>query len=163
GEAVVVALLLLLGEPDAAEGVLGVVGGYLQPATVIGGLAVGIARAVGDPQAAAGAQDRIERGDQAAGRPDPPYAVPVPCSLPLPLVLVDVGLTVRDDHQPRVLEQVLDQMKETIAVPFHRRGFPPVLDILSLAQILTAYLQLATWDGAPLLGGGAVPAGRFHL
>ena len=68
GEAGVVSLLLLLGEPHPAQRVARVVDGHAEPAARIGGLTVGVATGVRDPHPAARAHDRIHRRHQTAGR-----------------------------------------------------------------------------------------------
>ena len=69
GEAVVVALLLLGAEPDAAQQVLVVPGRHADAVVRVDHLAVGAAAAVRDPGARAGAHHRLDRGHQAARRP----------------------------------------------------------------------------------------------
>jgi hypothetical protein len=67
-EAVVIAALLLLGEPDAAQRVRGLAGRHLDVVVPIDGLLVRGAVAMRDPRAGAGAHDRLHRGDQATRR-----------------------------------------------------------------------------------------------
>ncbi len=86
GAAVVVALLFFGRSATRGASVYdGRSGGTRTRPRAIGGFAIGAAAAVRDPGAAAGAHHRIERGDQAAGRPRPldafgflPAAQPVP-------------------------------------------------------------------------------------
>ena len=96
-EPVVVASLLGLGEPQSAQ-VVGLVPGRNTDAVVgIHGVVVGRATAVGDPRARARAHDRFHRRDEAAGGVDhADRAVRHP--------LVDVGLTVRHDHDALTVE-----------------------------------------------------------
>ena len=68
GEAVVVAALLLGGEPHAAQRVRLLAGRHAHAAVRVDGLAIGDAAAVRDPDARARAHHRLERGDQAARR-----------------------------------------------------------------------------------------------
>src|SRR5262249_24261499 len=67
-EAVVVAVFLLLGEPDPPQRVALVFGRHGQVILVIDRPAICSAAAVSDPNSAAGAHDRLERGYHAAGR-----------------------------------------------------------------------------------------------
>ena len=67
GEAEVVAVFLFLGEPDAAQRVMRMVGRDAQAVVLVHGFAVGVGGAVGDPRAVASVEDGFERGDQAAG------------------------------------------------------------------------------------------------
>ena len=71
GEAVVVASLLFLGQPDAAQRVGRLVRRHGEAAVIVGRLVVAAAAAVRDPDAAGRAHDRIERRDEAAGRTNP--------------------------------------------------------------------------------------------
>ena len=88
GKAVVVAGLLLRRQPDAAELVGGLLRRHGDAVVPVHHLAVGRAAAVGDPGAGAGAHDRLQRRDQAAGRALHLDALAAP--------LVDVGLAVGD-------------------------------------------------------------------
>ena len=93
GEPVVVARLLLLGQPDAAELVEWLRGGRRDRNAVVRvhHLAVCRAAAVRDPRARARSHDRFERGDEPTRRPpDGDVAPPV-------LSHMDVRLAVRDD------------------------------------------------------------------
>ncbi len=68
GKTEVEALLLFLGEPHAAERVLGMVRRDAHAVVFIDGLAIGGAAGLRDPSPIAGAQDGFEGGDQSAGR-----------------------------------------------------------------------------------------------
>ena len=68
GQAEVVAVLFLIGQPDSAEFVRGRIGRDIDARVRVDRVAVGRAPAVGDPRAAAGAHDGLERRNDAAGR-----------------------------------------------------------------------------------------------
>ena len=68
GGAVIIPVLLLFREPDAAQGVGGMVRGHRHPVVGIDRLPVRAAAAMGDPGAAAGAHHRLQRRDEAARR-----------------------------------------------------------------------------------------------
>ena len=68
GEAVVVALFFFLVEPYSPQRVLWLVGWDGQPVILVNGLAVGIPAAMSDPGAVTGLQNRLQCGDQSAGR-----------------------------------------------------------------------------------------------
>src|ERR1700730_8818934 len=62
----VIAFVFLIAKPHAAERVTWMIGRHAEPIVRIDDFAVGAARTVGDPGAIAGAQNRFERGDDAA-------------------------------------------------------------------------------------------------
>src|SRR5690348_1194065 len=66
-EAEIEAFLFLPREPDPAKGVLGMVGRNAKASGGIRSIMVRRTRALSDPQTIAGAQNRLERGHQAAG------------------------------------------------------------------------------------------------
>ena len=68
GEAVVVAALFLLGQPDAAQQIGVLSRRHVNVIARVDGLAIGRAAAVRDPDAGARAHHRLERGDQPRGR-----------------------------------------------------------------------------------------------
>src|ERR1700694_4439996 len=77
GEAEIETFLFLFTEPDAAQTVLRVIRRHAQPASIVGGLAVGIAGALRDPGSIAGPQHRLERRYQTAGRNGPGDRIPL--------------------------------------------------------------------------------------
>ena len=68
GKAEVEALFFFLGQPHAAQRVLRMIRRNAHAVVFIHGVAVGVAGGLRDPGSVAGAQDRLERGHQAAGR-----------------------------------------------------------------------------------------------
>src|SRR4029077_15138401 len=66
-EALVVALFFLGAEPHTAQRITRMIGRNAKVVVCIDRLAVGVAGAVSDPGAVGGDQDRLERGDHAAG------------------------------------------------------------------------------------------------
>ena len=68
GEAVIVAVLLLVAQPDAAQDVARMFRRHADAVEPVDGFPVGGAAAVGDPGAAAGAHDRLDRRNQSARR-----------------------------------------------------------------------------------------------
>ena len=110
GEAEVVALLLLLRQPDAADAVGRVLGRHHHVVVLVDGVAVGGARAVRDPGARAGAHHRLERGDQAARRAlDLDHVVLAP--------RVDVGLAVGDDQHLVALQVLAQDAAQRVRAP----------------------------------------------
>ncbi len=120
GAAVVIALLFFGCQPQPLQRVRRSIGRHAHAPVLIGGLAIGAAAAMRDPGAAARAHHRIERGDQAAGRPRPldafgflPAAQPVPQpARRAPAANVDVRLAVRDHDQPRASQGFGDRRAE---------------------------------------------------
>jgi hypothetical protein len=111
GEPVVVAVLLLRREPDAAEGVGRVVRRHADPAAGVGREPVGAAGAVRHPRPAAGPHHRVEGGGQPAGgahQLDRPVAE-----------VVDVRLAVGDDDQLRPAEAGAGRVLEAVLGPGH--------------------------------------------
>src|SRR6267143_2994591 len=109
GKAIVVPVLLLLAEPHPPERVAGVVGRQGEPTTLVRDLEVGVAAAVGDPHATAGAQDRLHRGHEATGRRlghDPPA-----------LPHVADGLAVRHEDQRPTAEELADVLLQALFRP----------------------------------------------
>ena len=89
GEAVIIAILLLLAQPDAAQHIARICRRHADAIEAIDGLLVGAAAAMGDPGAAAGAHDRLDRRDKAARRR---------CTAISPaLAIMDIRLAVGDD------------------------------------------------------------------
>ena len=70
GEAIVVAFFLFRRQPDAAQRVPRLLGRYRQPVLPVHGDAVRIAGPMRDPRAVGGAENRLHRGNQSAGRHD---------------------------------------------------------------------------------------------
>ena len=94
GEAEIVALLLLLAQPDPAQRVGGIARRHLHVVVLVDRHLVGRAAAMRDPGAGAGAGHRLQRRNQPARRHDQiDLAV---------LQIVDVGLAVGDDDDLRV-------------------------------------------------------------
>src|SRR5262249_32695229 len=77
----------------------------------VGDGAVGVAAAVGDPGAAAGAQDRVQGRGQAAGRPHAAHVLAV--------VGVDEWLAVGHDDQPGAAQPGAGHFFEALAGPGH--------------------------------------------
>ena len=75
GETVVVALLLLVGHPDAAQQVVRRSAGYTQPILRVHDFGVGIAAAVGDPSPRTGPHHRLHGCHEAAGRSPDDHAL----------------------------------------------------------------------------------------
>ena len=109
GQAVVIALLLLLGQPDPAQGVSGVLGRDPDPVVGIDRQAVGVARAVRHPGAAAGEHHRVECRRHPAGGA---HALDDVAD-----VAVDVGLAVGDDDEPLASQSGVDEFVQRISVP----------------------------------------------
>ena len=116
GEAVVVALLFLFGEPDTAD-VIGLLsGGHADMIVTVHGFAVGAAAAVSYPNTGAGAHDGLERGDQAAGgMPDFNFS--------LGRVFVDVGLAIGEDNDRFSVEVAVECLLEALGGPQAGRVF----------------------------------------
>ena len=96
GDAVVVALLLLVGEPEEFEGVGGVVRGDHYAVFVVDGEVVAGAAAVGEPGAGAFLHEGVDGGgDAAGGGGDVELSVDQ---------VVDVGLAVGDDDDAVVAD-----------------------------------------------------------
>ena len=109
GEAVVVAALLLLGQPHAPERVARLAGRHHDAPVRVHHLAVGRARAVSDPGASDRAHDRIHRGHETARRTRP---------ADLALVeLVEVGLAVGHDDEVAVAEPPGDEIPHALRRP----------------------------------------------
>ena len=111
GEAVVIAVLLLLAEPDAAQRIGGIVGRHRDAVVAVDALAVGRARAMRDPDAAAGAHHRLQRRDEAAGRG-------LQHDLAVLAAVVDVGLAVGDHHHLRARQFLHQQLVQGLRRPF---------------------------------------------
>ena len=107
GEAVVVALLLLGVSQTRRSRYDSSPGRHAHAAVRVDGLAVGRAAAVGDPDAGAGAHDRLERGDQAARRVQHADAA-------VGGALVDVGLAVGDDDDLLALQVAAEGLLEPL-------------------------------------------------
>ena len=109
GNAVVVALLLLGGQPYETEGVGGVVGGDHYAVLVVHCQVVAGAAAVGDPSSSALLHQGVNSGGDAAGRDtDAQLAVNQ---------LVNVGLTVGNDDNPVVANLPVDQTAQPVSGP----------------------------------------------
>src|SRR5262249_36267968 len=111
GEAVVVAGLLLVAEPDAPQRIRGI--RRWQP-DALADLAVGVAAAVRDPHAAARLHDRTERGHQTAGR--------LLLTHDTPVAHVADRLAIRYDEHGTAAEPHLDELLETLLRPHTLAG-----------------------------------------
>ena len=111
-EAVVVALLFFSSQPDAAQCVRRLVRRNGETSALVGGLAIAAAAAVRNPHAAGCAHDRIERGDEAARRTNPPDAASGTLD-----TVVNVRLAVRDDDDANTAEALFEERDKTIARP----------------------------------------------
>lgn len=100
GQAVVVPRRLLLGQPDPLQGVARGLRRNRDLPLGVHHLPIGGAAAVGDPQPPRGAQDRVEGGDQPAGRAEA-------ADLPV-LEGMDIGLAI-GDHDETSLPQPLPE------------------------------------------------------
>ena len=109
GQAVVIALLLLLGQPDPAQGVSGVLGRDPDPVVGVDRQAIGVARAVRHPGPAAGEHHRVERRRHPAGGA---HALDDVAD-----VAVDVGLAVGDDDEPLPPQSRVDEFVQRVSVP----------------------------------------------
>ena len=98
----VIALLLLLGQPDPAQGIAGVLGRDPDPVVGVNRQAVSVPRAVGYPGAAAGEHHRVNRRRHPAGGA---HALD-----DVAHVAVNVGLAVGDDDEPLILQPGIDQV-----------------------------------------------------
>ena len=113
GEAVVVALLLRLGQPDPPQGVARRPGRHLHTIVLVDDIAVGGAAALRDPGAGAGSHHRLHRGHQPAGGPVAGDAVVA--------VLVDVGLAIGDDDDLVGRKIVPEQRAQPLGAPLRDR------------------------------------------
>ena len=86
-KSVVVALFLFLGEPDAAKSIFRLVRRHAQTIVAIHRFAIRRSGAMSDPRAITGTQNRLERGDETAGRNHRLDS--------LPSILVHVRLAIR--------------------------------------------------------------------
>ena len=126
GEAVVVALLLFRGQPDAAQPVVIVPRRHAHPVGAVHDVPVGTAAAVCHPGARAGPHDRLHGRDQAAGRALDDHPWPS---------LVDVGLAV-GDHDDLVAAQLgAQQRTQPLGRPL---GFGPCRSAVLVLQIAHA-------------------------
>ena len=110
-EAVVVALFLFLGQPDAPQRVGRLVRRNGEASALVGGFAIAAAAAMRDPHAAGGAHDRIERRDEAARRANPPDTRSGPDAV------VDVRFAIGDDDDTNAAEALFEERDKTIARP----------------------------------------------
>ena len=108
-EAVVVAVLLFLGQPDPLQGVCRLFRGDAKLVAFAGGFPIGVAASMGDPQSVADPHDGVQRRDQPARRDD---------ALDVPAVLhVHVGLPVRYEEQLPPLELRADVLLQAAGRP----------------------------------------------
>ena len=110
-EAFVVAAIFLLGKPDAAECVGGVMGRNLNAVVFTNDLAVGVTGTVGDPGAVAGLKNGFERGDEAAGGNDQTDGAVTFVEN------VHVGFAIGDDKKGVAMELGLEADAETVRGP----------------------------------------------
>jgi hypothetical protein len=104
-----VAVFLLFVQPDAAQGVTGVIGRNHHMVVAVHHAAVGIAAAVGDPHTATGAQNRVKRYRQSTGGLFALYLAIDEA--------MDVRLTVRYQNEPVVPQLGVDQLQQVVACP----------------------------------------------
>ena len=102
GQAVVVAFLLLLGQPDSAERITRVLGGYAHSVVGVDRQTIGVAGAMGDPCAAARQHHRIERSRHPARRA---HALDNVAD-----IAVNVRLSIGDDDEPLAMQLGIDQI-----------------------------------------------------
>ena len=150
GEAVVVAFLLLLRQPDAAQRVRRIAGRHADVVARIDGFAIGRAAAVRDPRSRARAHHRFDRGDEPAGRPAHHGAVRPG--------LVDVRLAVRDDDDLVAGELLAQQLAQRVRRPVQRHVVVQALLALDVAQHLA---QVADQRRELGRGGGRRRAQRL--
>ncbi len=125
GKAVVVAaLLLLVLEPEPAQGVAPLAVRDRDAAGRIGDLPIGVADGLGDPAAAAGPHHRIERGDEPASRGPGNEAA---C-----LAVVHVGFAVGHYDEAPPVQPVAQGPAEVVRF---RRGGSPRQQTLHAAAI----------------------------
>ena len=126
GEAVVVALLLFGGQPDAAQPVVVLPRRHAHAVCAVHHLAVGAAAAVGHPGAGAGAHHRFHRRHQAAGRALDHHAIG--------RSLVDVGLAV-GDHDDLVATQLgAQQRAQPLGGPLRIRALRSAVLVFQIAH-----------------------------
>ena len=118
GEAEVKSLLFFLREPNAPQSVLVVFGRHADAAGLVDRFAVRIAGGLGDPSSIAGAQDRFERGYEAAGRNAALDDVVV--------VDVFVRLAIRDGEQMVAAQTSAHEYAQTVGGPIGFGGFAQV-------------------------------------
>ena len=111
GEAVVVARLLLVRQPDAAEVVRRLSGRDHDVVVRVHDLTVGRPAAVGDPRPRAGAHHRLQGGDQPARRPGHLDAVAA--------ARVDIRLAVRHDEDVLAAKVVVQDGPQRLRRPVH--------------------------------------------
>ena len=102
GKPEVVAFLLLFGQPDSFQCVLGLIGRHAQAIAFVHGFAIGIPGAVREPRSLAGSQNGFNGRNQAAGR-DGDFHV-------FPPVSVRVGFAI-GDHEERPVSQLAAHMQ----------------------------------------------------
>ena len=126
GEPVVVAPLLFLGEPQAAQQVFVVPRRQRNPVMAVHRVAVRAAAAVRDPRARAGAHHRLHGGHQAAGGPAHDDAAA--------FALMEVGLAV-GHHDDLVAAQLRAQQRlQALRVPLGLRALGATVLVLEVAQ-----------------------------
>ncbi len=149
GEAEVVALLLLGGQPQAAQLVVVVARRHCHAIVGVHHVAIGVAAAMGDPGAGAGAHDRLHGGHEAAGRPLDDDAAVLG-------VLVDVGFAV-GHHDHLVAAQLrLQQRAQPVGAPV---GLRPLHAAVLVLQVAQAFAQVVG-ERLQRNGGGGGGAGQ---
>ena len=134
GEAVVIPLLLIVGQPDPAQCVAGVVGRHSDLIVSIHGRAIGAAGAVRNPNAGAGPHDGLERSHHAARRN-------LPDGLVIGVEIMDVGFAVRHDDHLRGIQLAAHHLLQRLRRPvFTVVDFEPLL-LLGLGQHLAHLRQ----------------------
>ena len=126
GKAVVVALLLFGGEPDAAQPVIGVAGRHQHAVARVHHLAVGAAAAVGDPGARASPHHGLDGRDQPAG-----WALDHKA---FGAALVDIRLAVGHDDHLVTAELGVQQRAQALGCPLGVRPLRAAEFVLHVAQ-----------------------------
>ena len=129
GEAVVVPLFLLLGEPHAAQGVGRIIRRHADVVEAVHRLAIRVAGAVRDPHAGAGAHDGLERRDHAARGHLHHRAV-------VGIEVMDVGLAIRHDDHLRGMQVIAHHLAQRLRRPVLAKVDFQALLLLDLRQHL---------------------------
>ena len=151
-KAVVVALLLFLGEPDAAD-VIGLFAGrHADVILAVHRFAIGVAAAVRDPDSGAGAHHRFERGHQAAGGM-------LDFDAAVGRVLVDVGFAIRQNDNLLAVQMAVQGLLQPFRGPLSGSIFAIVGHAADqFAHVAENRLKLpALLASCRRAAGGAVP------
>src|SRR5581483_1946830 len=114
GEAQIESRGFFLRQPYAPERVLWMVRRHAQPAMLVGGFAVGVARGLGDPGSIAGAQNGFQSGDQSAGRHGTLDSVR--------LAEVLIGFPIGNRHQAAAIQPRLHEHAQPVGGPVRIGG-----------------------------------------